>query len=242
MKITSEQYNELPEWMKGNFQKDEGADTYSAKSDDQGSEDVTGLKNKNSELLGKIKQLQSELSDKDNQYSSLNDQVTDLQNKLNNGGKEDFEAKFNSLSKKYEELEGKHTDTIKAMESKELSLTANKIAAGLTSNKYKQEMLAKEIMPRLAFKDDKVQVLDNEGNLTVDSLDELASSYANNERYAFLIDGGNASGGNAPGNSGSGKQVPTWDQLSTSEKKQLKFDDPETYDLVLENHRANKEQ
>lgn len=234
--ITSEEFEQLPESVQAKFVKDDNGN-YVPKSNDQGSndgEDVTGLKNKNKELLGKVKQMQSQLNDKDTSHSNLQEQVDQLTAKLNNGGKDDFEALYNSITKKYEELESSHKETLKAMETKELNMTANKIAAGLTSDKYKQEMLAKEIMPRLTYKEGTAKVLDTDGNLTADSLEELSNDFANAERYAFLVDGGNGSGGNAPGSTGTTGVTPKHKNDFSSDQEMFDFIDknPSAYDAL----------
>lgn len=199
--ITSEEYELLPESVQAKLVKDDNGN-YVPKSNDQGSgdgEDVAGLRNKNKELFAKIKQMESEFRDKETSNQSLQEKLSQLEAKINNGGKDDYEALYNSLNKKYKELDENYGQTLKAMETKELNMTANKIAAGLTSDKYKQEMLAKEIMPRLTYKDGNAKILDADGNLTADSVDDLATEISNAERYSFLVDGGQGSGGNAPG-------------------------------------------
>ncbi|MDC9602916.1 MULTISPECIES: hypothetical protein [Gammaproteobacteria] len=199
--ITPESYELLSADEKAQFVMDDNG-KYVPKSNGQGSEDgddITGLKNKNKELFAKIKQMESENRDKETSNQNLQDQINQLTAKLNNGGEDDYKALYNDVSKKLEAEKGEKETLYKQMETKELNMTANKIAAGLTSDKYKQEMLAKEIMPRLTYKDGNAKILDADGNLTADSVDDLASEISNAERYSFLVDGGQGSGGNAPG-------------------------------------------
>jgi len=85
-----------------------------------------------------------------------------------------------------------------------LENTAQKLAAEMAEG-YNVDLLAKSVAERLKYTDDKVQVVNADGELTVSSLDDLKKEFQNDVRFASLLKGNKSSGGGASGGSnGSG--------------------------------------
>jgi predicted nucleic acid-binding Zn-ribbon protein len=87
---------------------------------------------------------------------------------------------------------------------------AARIAAGLTKDSRKVTLLEEKLSQRLALVDDHVRVVDESGQLTVSTIEELTSRIKAD--YPFLIDGSQATGGGAArssGGAGSGDKIIT---------------------------------
>lgn len=80
------------------------------------------------------------------------------------------------------------------------SSEAAKIAARLSKDTARAQLLQEKIEARLKLTDDGLKVLDESGGLTVSSIDDLVSDIS--KKYDFLVDGSQASGGGAPGGGG----------------------------------------
>ena len=85
-------------------------------------------------------------------------------------------------------------------------------------------MLAAQIQSRLSLVDGEIRVLDGTGNLTVSTIEELTSSIK--AEYPFLVDGSQAAGGGAIGNSsgaGDSKTVSRTDFDGMTQTTRMSF-------------------
>ena len=101
---------------------------------------------------------------------------------------------------------------------------AGRVAASLTKDTARANLLSQQISSRLSLVDGEVRVLDTNGNLTVSSVEELTQSIK--AEYPFLVDGSQAAGGGATGGSsgaGDTKQVSRSDFDAMDNRKRMSF-------------------
>jgi len=149
-------------------------------------ETVKGLKSKNSELLGKLKSQEAEVQDIQSKLAKTKNKAgdeTELQ-QLNKA----LEDKVNSLSATIEEM---NQNALK----QQIGSEAGRMAAKLTKDVSKANLLQQQIAARLTMIEGQIRVTDESGQLTVSSMDELEGSIKS--AYPFLIDGSQAQGGGA---------------------------------------------
>lgn len=165
-------------------------------------ETTKGLKANNDALLAEKKKAQEAAEQASKQLQAEAEEKL----KAKNDYKQLFESQQAEASKLREQLEGMMTQ---AKQSK-LSTEAAKIAAGLTKDVGRLKILQKEIGQRLTLVDDQIRVVDESGQLTVSTLEELTSRIKAD--YPFLVDGSQATGGGAArssGGAGSGDKTIT---------------------------------
>lgn len=145
---------------------------------------VKGLKAKNNELIGKLK--------------NADESMLKLQQKMASNEPENSES-VKQLNKALEDRVSSLQSTIEEMNEKarmeKINGIAGTIAARLTRDTARANLLRKEIAPRLTLVEDEARVLDESGQLTVSTIDELESSIKSG--YPFLVDGIQAQGGGA---------------------------------------------
>jgi FtsZ-binding cell division protein ZapB len=146
-------------------------------------EEVTGLKNKNSELLGKVKTLQQT----NEELSTMQQQTQDPDEMLRQENK--------ALAGRIDELRSEIGSFVKQGEEAKKREVAGKIAARLTKDTRKGELLQKELLGLLTLVEGEVKVLDSNGQVSAQTLDELEGSAR--DSYDFLVDGIQSQGGGA---------------------------------------------
>jgi predicted nuclease with TOPRIM domain len=149
-------------------------------------ETVKGLKAKNSELLGKLKTKEADFDDMQNKVAKMAD------------GKGD-QTELQQLNKALEEKVSSLTGTIEEMntnaQKQQIDAEAGRMAAKLTKDIQKANLLQSQISARLTLVEDQIRVTDDNGQLTVSSMEELEGSIRS--AFPFLIDGSQAQGGGA---------------------------------------------
>ena len=112
----------------------------------------------------------------------------------------DYKALYESLNAKHADLEGQYNGLQGEIKKSAIVSEASRIAGTLTKDTARAQLLTEKIASRLQHSDDGLKVLDQAGNLTVSSLDELSTQMKT--AYPFLVDGSMASGGAANGSRG----------------------------------------
>lgn len=102
-----------------------------------------------------------------------------------------------------------------------------KLASELTTDPARRDLLVDQIKLRLRFEDGKVQVLDENGELTVSDTKQLVEQIKTAPRYAPLIDAPKGSGAPATGQHGSGAKKPS--ELTEAERIEFAKKDPEGF-------------
>lgn len=150
-------------------------------------EETTGLKSKVDELLAEKKKVQAEREAAREQAKLEAEEKAIAENNY----KELFESQKEESNTLRQTIEKMNAD----MQKQRISEQAVKLAATLTKDTGRAQLLQKEFSQRLALVDGELRVTDPNGQLTVSSLDDLVSSIKTD--YPFLVDGIQASGGGA---------------------------------------------
>ena len=180
-------------------------------------ESTTGLKKKVDELLGEKKR---EAEKRREAEERAKQEATEKAKKEN-----DFEQLYKSSEAERTALSEKLAGLQKTMTQEKVQGEAARIAAGLTKDTGKASLLSEQLSKRLAFTDEGLKVLDEQGNLTVSTLDDLTAQVK--DRYAFLVDGSPASGGGATRSQGGAgaevKEMSRTDFSKAPPHKQMEF-------------------
>lgn len=150
-------------------------------------EETTGLKSKVDELLAEKKKVQAEREAAREQAKLEAEEKAIAENNY----KELFESQKEESNTLRQTIEKMNAD----MQKQKISEQAVKLAATLTKDTGRAQLLQKEFSQRLALVDGELRVTDPNGQLTVSSLDDLIGSIKTD--YPFLVDGIQASGGGA---------------------------------------------
>lgn len=113
----------------------------------------------------------------------------------------DFEQLLKSTQEKLDSREKAFNELTQKIAGEKVSNQALKIANELADG-FNAELLSEHIAKRLKYTDEGIKVLNNNGELTISSIDELKTEFSGNERYNSLLRGTQAKGGGAPGGKG----------------------------------------
>jgi chromosome segregation ATPase len=109
---------------------------------------------------------------------------------------------FEQLYKSSEEERAKYQEELETLRGKiaseKVGNTSMKLAAELAEGSN-AELLSTFISKRLKYTDEGVKVVNDSGELTVSTVDDLKAEFAKDARYAALLSGSKASGGGAAG-------------------------------------------
>jgi len=167
-------------------------DAYVLKVDGIPQQDVSGLKRKVDELLGEKKAAQQKAIEAEELARA---EAAEKLKKAN-----DYEQLYNSSESEREKAAQELASLKAAIQEQNVAGKAAEVAQQLTKDTARAKLLASQIQSRLSQVDGEIRVLDGTGNLTVSTIEELASSIK--AEYPFLVDGSQAAGGGAIGNSG----------------------------------------
>lgn len=213
-KVSEESFDTLDDSVKGLYSQ--GEDGYTLNVDGVPKEDVSGLKRKIDELLTEKKTVQQKAIEAE---ESARLETAEKLRKAN-----DFEQLYNS-SESERQKAADELATLKAnLQQQQVEGQASKVAASLTKDTARANLLSQQISSRLSLVDGEVRVLDTNGNLTVSSVEELTQSIK--AEYPFLVDGSQAAGGGATGGSsgaGDTKQVSRSDFDAMDSVKRMKY-------------------
>tara|TARA_R110002020_G_scaffold49341_3_gene140400 strand:- start:6048 stop:6728 length:681 start_codon:yes stop_codon:yes gene_type:complete len=213
-KVSEESFDTLDDSVKGLYSQ--GEDGYTLNVDGVPKEDVSGLKRKIDELLTEKKTVQQKALEAE-ELSRL--ETAEKLRKAN-----DFEQLYNS-SESERQKAADELATLKAnLQQQQVEGQAGRVAASLTKDTARANLLSQQISSRLSLVDGEVRVLDTNGNLTVSSVEELTQSIK--AEYPFLVDGSQAAGGGATGGSsgaGDTKQVSRADFDAMDSRKRMSF-------------------
>ena len=135
----------------------------------------------------------------------------------------DFEQMFKSSEESRSALQADYEDLKGTVATEKRNTAANRIAASLAEGDN-AELLSSFIAPRLKYTDEGVKVLDNMGQVTVSTVDDLTQEFKNTARYSALLKGNQSSGGGANGGEKSGGAAPKtinradWDNLNAMQR------------------------
>lgn len=149
--------------------------------------ETKGLKSKVDELLSEKKKVQQEREEAREMARLEAEQKAQKENDY----KQLFEAQKEESNTLRQTIEKMNSD----IKQQKIRGEAAKLAAQLTKDTGRAQLLQKEISQRLTLVDNELRVTDENGQLTVSSLEDLAGAIKTT--YPFLVDGSQASGGGA---------------------------------------------
>jgi hypothetical protein len=189
--VDEEKFTSLDEGVQGLYEKNDTG--YQLKVEGlPPQEDVSGLKRKVDELLNEKKNAQQKAIEAERQAQA------EKEEKLAKEGK--WEALYNSSEEARRKSDQSLSDLNLKIERQQINNNALEVASNLTKDTARAKLLSEKLAERLSIVDGDVRVTDQNGNPTVSTLEELTLQIKN--EYPFLVDGSQASGGGATGNSG----------------------------------------
>jgi vacuolar-type H+-ATPase subunit I/STV1 len=183
----------------------------------EANKNIEGLKSKNDELLGETKKAKNQKREAEELAKKEAEDAARA-----NG---DHEQLYKSSEEARLKLQNEHNDLMGSIANEKRDNAAMKLATELADG-YNAEILSEAISKRLKWADGSIKVTDENGALTVSTLDELKTIFKNNERYASLLKGNQSSGGGASGGSNSGGAAKTMtreDFNALDPARQMKF-------------------
>lgn len=217
-KINESDFNSLSESLQSEYEKDDSGD-YILKI--EGGEDTGALKRakdhekaRRQKAEDKLKELESELSTAQADYKSLLDEKSDSAG-LEKKWKEKLDAKEAEFNSQIQGLNGE-------MEKLLIDNVAEQMASDLSDS---PSLLRPHIKGRLKVEkvDGKstTRVLDENGEVSPLTLEELKSEFKSNPDFAPAIRGSNASGSGARGGNGGGGGDVKKPDFSTASPKEM---------------------
>lgn len=143
----------------------------------------------------------------------------------------DYKQLYESSQIELEAQKNRTSEFAKQTEKADIRKEAAKLANELTKHSGRAEDLTEKIAARLKRIDGELKVLDTSGHLTVSSLTDLKADIST--KFDWLVDGSQASGGGAPGNTTS-SQAPAKNEKADAAKK--KGDGVAFINAALESH------
>jgi len=137
----------------------------------------------------------------------------------------DYEQLHKSSEQARQSLESQ-LSALKDGISSEKKSSASLRLAGELAEGHNAELLSEFIGRRLKYTDDGLKVVDNSGDLTIASIEDLKNEFQNDPRYASLLRGNRATGGSASGSKEGGsaaKEMNRTDFDNMSADKQHAF-------------------
>jgi len=173
---------EIPDDVKGQLQEKLQEFTQA-----QIDEHVQGLKAKNEELLAEKRRAQQEKEKIDAEAKAERERIA-----AENG---QFKELYESQKEEASQLRSTIEQMNQAVAQQKIQGEASRLASSLTKDTARAQLLEKEISQRLQLVDGEVKVVDESGQLTVSTLDDLSANIK--QSYPFLVDGSQAQGGGA---------------------------------------------
>jgi 5'-3' exonuclease len=159
--------------------------------------EVMALKLKNDELLQEKQKLSAK------KQEELEQARLNAEQKAKESG--DFKNLFESQKQEADTLKQQLADMQTNIQKQQINGEAAKMAARLTKDTNKAQLLQQQISQRLTLVDNELRVTDDNGQPTISTVDDLANSIKT--AYPFLVDGTQANGGGATRSQASGDAV-----------------------------------
>lgn len=139
----------------------------------------------------------------------------------------DFEALEKSYEQKFQEKQRELDELLKQRDSSTVEQTSLKIVSQLADTPTNQKLLQRFVKDYLKVADGKLRVLDENGELSAETPDDLANRIRNSGMYDSLLTGtrGSGSGGAGTGTKG----VKSASDYSESERVELAKTNPDLF-------------
>lgn len=185
---------------------------------------IEKLEAKANELLGEKKKQQLKFEEAELEYKR---KISELHESKGGEDTAKIQSMLDSALDKNKEWESKYTDLQTSVKRKDIESTASQLAAELTRDNKRANLLKEKIASRIDKEGDNVVVLDSNGNPTVSTTNDLLAAMRTD--YDFLCDGSKASGGGANGGSGGASPTKKFNEYNSAELKEIKDTNPEQY-------------
>jgi chromosome segregation ATPase len=175
------------------------------------------MKSKMDELLGEAKRAKSQRREAEEAARLA------AEEKAKKAG--DFEQLHKSSEEARAKLQQELEDLRNGIANEKRSNEAMRIAGGLAEG-ANAEILSRFIAERLKYTDEGIKVLDESGQLTVSTVEDLTNEFRNNAKFSALLKGNQSSGGSATGGNSSGaagKTMTRADFDNLSAEKRMEF-------------------
>jgi alanyl-tRNA synthetase len=123
--------------------------------------------------------------------------------KANATASQDYEQLFKSSEAERVASDERYDSLVANTAKKEEKIAALKMAGELSEG-VNAELLSDYIARRLKYTEDGIKVLDETGNLTVSTPDQLKTEFSGSARFGSLLKGNQSSGGGASGGANGG--------------------------------------
>lgn len=170
----------------------------------EGVEDVTGLKSKRDELLGKLASSKSKLEEKEKELEELRKKAPS----------EDVEALKKSIDDERKALSDERERLKREINEGRVREYSIKHATEHGNGPGEIELLAEKISKFIKYEDGEFWVLGSDGSKTVKQIDSVIDDLK--KSFPFLFKGTRSSGADLPG--GPGKATQDWRKLSPREQ------------------------
>ena len=143
----------------------------------------------------------------------------------------DFEALEKSYQEKLQaEIDAKN-ELIKQRDQQSVEQTSQNLAGQLADTSHNQRLLQRFIKDRLSVVDGQVKVVDENGQLSASTIDDLANEFRNSGVYDSLLTGtrGSGTGGNGTGSKG----AKPASEYTEAERVELATKNPDLYNQLF---------
>ena len=176
-------------------------------------EETAGLKNKVDELLGKTVTASQKAREAEEKLAREAEERAKQQN--------DYKSLFESSQKKTEEFEQKYSELKNNILQEKVNTTAMSISAELADGNN-AKILSEFVKRRITYNDGQTIVLDESGNPTVSTIDDLKKEFIASGMFDSLLRQSKANGGSA--STPSGKNIGgKVDLLSMTKQEKLEY-------------------
>lgn len=191
-------------------------------------EDISGLKESNAKLLAEKKEQQRKAAEAEAERKRIEEEAA-----RKNG---DVEAIENSWREKYSKRESELTAKEESLRKEVYKLTVGREAKELAVKlalKGSDAVLLPHIQQRITLdENNKIRVLDLQGNPSALTIDELEQEFRSNTAFAPLIAAQVGSGGGATGGFGGGA-AKNPSEMTVTERAQLLRENPEKFNELF---------
>lgn len=228
LNVTNEEYDLLDDSLKTIYQKD--GDGY--KLPIEGLEDTGALKRAKEHEKERRQKAESELKEIKDQLTAKEDEIINLHKGA--VSKDDVEALERSYKEKLEKTANEYESRINEAEGSLRNMLVDNVATKLANEiSTVPDLMSGAISARLTTEivDGKAttRVLDQNGNLSALTVDDLKKEFIANEKFSSIIVGSNASGSGATGSGNGSGASKKFSEMSESERVNLFKDSPEDY-------------
>ncbi len=185
--------------------------------------EVERLKQHNEKLIGEKRQ-----RDEVAKQAQLEREEIEREAAKKNG---DFEALEKSYQEKLQAEIDRNNQLVKQRDTSTVEQTSQSLASRLADTPHNQRLLQRFIKDRLSVVDGQVKVVDEQGQLSAHTIDDLANEFRNSGMYDSLLTGTLSSG--TGGNGQGGGATKSANEYTEAERIELANKNPEQFNRLF---------